>query len=142
MTDSPSDADRAERAEPETFRARELSVSLTVKDLEKSLEWYTTVLGFTLDRKHEREGNLIAVSLKAGVVRVLITRDSGAKGLDRVKGEGFSMRFTTSQNVDEIAARVKAHGWPLAAEPASAFGQRFFRIVDPDGFLLVIASEQ
>ena len=96
-----------ERTQPESFRARELSVSLTVNDLDRSLAWYTGVLGFTVDRRHEREGNLIAISLKAGVVRVLITKDTGAKGVDRMKGEGFSMRFTTAQNIDELAARIK-----------------------------------
>ena len=134
--------DQTERAQPESFRARELGASLTVRDLEKSLEWYTDVLGFTVDRKHEREGILFAVSLKAGAVRVLITRDNGAKGADRVKGEGFSLMFTTAQDVDALAARVKARGGTLASEPADAFGARVFRIVDPDGFRLVISSER
>ena len=134
--------DQMERAQPESFRARELGASLTVRDLEKSLEWYTDVLGFTVDRKHEREGILFAVSLKAGAVRVLITRDNGAKGVERVKGEGFSLMFTTAQDVDQLAARVKARGGTLASEPADAFGARVFRIVDPDGFRLVISSER
>ena len=139
MTDSPN---QVERAQPESFRARELGASLTVRDLETSLAWYTDILGFTIDRKHEREGILFAVSLKAGAVRVLITRDNGAKGADRVKGEGFSLMFTTAQDVDALAARVKARGGTLASEPADAFGARVFRIVDPDGFRLVISSER
>ena len=139
MTDSKQET---ERSQPESFRARELAASLTVNDLEKSLAFYTDVLGFTVDRKHEREGNLMAVSLKAGAVRLLINRDNGAKGLDRVKGEGFSLQFTTAQNIDELAARIKARGGTLASEPADAFGARVFRIVDPDGFRLVISSER
>jgi len=79
-----------------------LSASLTVKDLEESLRWYRDVMGFTVDRKHEREGKLLAVSLSAGGVRVLIGQDDGAKGWDRVKGDGFSMMITTDQN-DEHA---------------------------------------
>ena len=139
MTDSPN---QVERAQPESFRARELGASLTVRDLETSLAWYTDILGFTIDRKHEREGILFAVSLKAGAVRVLITRDNGATGVERVKGEGFSLMFTTAQDVDQLAARVKARGGTLASEPADAFGARVFRIVDPDGFRLVVSSER
>lgn len=130
------------RAQPESFRAREVSASLTVSDLENSLAWYTDVLGFTIDRKHEREGNLFAVSLKAGAVRVLITQDNGAKGAGRVKGEGFSLMFTTAQNIDELADRIKARGGTLATEPYDAFGARVFRVVDPDGFRFVISSER
>ena len=130
------------RAQPESFRAREVSASFTVNDLAKSLAWYTDVLGFTVDREHEREGNLFAVSLKAGAVRVLITQDNGAKGADRAKGEGFSLMFTTTQNVDELAERIKARGGSLATEPFDAFGARAFRIIDPDGFRFVISSER
>jgi len=72
-----------------TLRGVSLSPSLTVNDLEKSLAWYQDVVGFTVDRKHERDGKLRAVSLRAGAVRLLIGQDDGAKGWDRVKGEGF-----------------------------------------------------
>ena len=130
------------RAEPQSFRARSLDASLTVKDLEKSLAWYQDVVGFTVDRRHEREGKLMAVSLKAGTVRILLTQDDGAKGWDRVKGEGFSLQITTAQNVDEIAKRIKDAGGTLASEPADAWGARVFRLRDPDGFMLVISSER
>src|SRR5690242_13142855 len=98
----PGSHDRTERPQPDSFVARELSASLTVRDLEKSLAWYTGVLGFTVDRRHEREGNLFAVSLKAGSTRVLITQDNGEKGADRPRGEGFSLMFTTAQNIDDL----------------------------------------
>ena len=35
-------------------------------------------------------------------------QDDGAKGLNRTKGEGISLQFTTVQSVDEIAKRIKA----------------------------------
>ena len=125
---------------PESLRARSLDASLTVKDLQKSLQWYRDLLGFTVDRQHEREGKVIAISLKAGVVRILLTQDDGSKGLGRAKGEGFSLRITTTQNVDEIAARVKEKGWPLDTEPADMFGVRAFRLRDPDGFRYTVSS--
>src|SRR5207302_10142881 len=142
MTADSPDAGETKRAQPESFRARTLSASLTVKDIRKSLAWYRDVLGFTVDKEHERDGKLRAVSLKAGEVRILIGQDDGAKGLDRVKGEGFSLQFTTAQNVDEIAKRIKKNGGRLESEPADAFGARVFRLHDPDGFKLVISSER
>jgi uncharacterized glyoxalase superfamily protein PhnB len=131
------------RAEPMSFRARTLSASLTVKDLQKSLAWYQDVVGFTIDQKHEREGKLMGVSLKAGDVRILIGQDDGAKGWDRVKGEGFSLQITTAQNIDEVAQRIKQRGGKLATEPTDMpWGARVFRLQDPDGFKLVISSER
>jgi lactoylglutathione lyase len=125
----------------EGLRARTLSPSLTVKDLHKSLAWYRDVLGFAVDRMHERDGTLRAVSLRAGDVRILIGQDDGAKGWDRVKGEGFSLQLTTEQDVDEIARRITARGGTLESEPADMpWGARVFRVLDPDGFRLAISS--
>ncbi|HXQ29043.1 MAG TPA: VOC family protein [Gemmatimonadales bacterium] len=123
------------------FQARSLEASLTVKDIETSLAWYRDVVGFAVDRRHEREGVLRAVSLKAGDVRILINQDNGAKGWDRVKGEGFSLQFTTEQSIDAIAGRIKTHGGTLESEPADTpFGTRMCRLRDPDGFKLTISS--
>lgn len=129
------------RSDPESFRGRALAASLTVKDLAASLAWYRDVVGFTLDREYEREGRRFAVSLKAGAVRILLTQDDGAKGPDRVKGEGFSLRITTAQDVDALAAGIQRRGGVLASQPADAWGARVFRLVDPDGFRLAISSE-
>jgi uncharacterized glyoxalase superfamily protein PhnB len=130
------------RADPETFRARALTASLTVQDLEKSLAWYSEVVGFVVDQKYEREGALRAVALKAGTVRILLNLDDGARGWDRVKGEGISLQFTTAQSVDEIAERIRERGGSLESEPADMpWGARMFRLKDPDGFKLVISSE-
>jgi lactoylglutathione lyase len=131
------------RVQPEAFRAREMTASLTVKDLQKSLAWYRDLLGFTVDREIERDGKLRGVALKAGAIRILLNQDDGARGLDRVKGEGFSLQFITSQSVDEIANRIKSGGGALETEPADMpWGVRAFRVRDPDGFKFAISSER
>lgn len=134
-------SDDPTRALPESLRGRSLEVSLTVNDLEKSLAWYRDVVGFTVDRRHERDGKLLAISLIAGDVRVLIGQDDGARGWDRVKGEGFSVQITTVQDIDEVAKRIKEAGGTLLSEPVSTpWGVRVFRLQDPDGFRWTISS--
>lgn len=131
------------RNQPESFRARALGVSLTAKNFEKSLKWYTEVLGFTLDRNYERDGKVVGAAIKAGDVQISLNQDDGKKGTDRIVGQGFSMMFTTAQSVDDVAARVKAAGGTLDSEPADMpWGARIFRITDPDGYKLVISSER
>ena len=130
-----------DRAEPESFRARSLSLSLTVKDLKASVAWYRDVVGFTVDQEYERDGKLRSVALKAGDVRILLNQDDGAKGWDRKKGEGFSFQFTTVQDVDAIARRIEDRGGKLETEPADMpWGTRAFRIRDPDGYRFSISS--
>ena len=123
------------------FSATSVAASLTVKDIRKSLAWYRDVVGFTVDCEHERDGQLRAVSFRAGAVRLLITQDDGAKGLDRAKGEGFSLQFTVPGRVDDVANRIKRCGGTLDSEPTDMpWGVRVFRLRDPDGFKLVISS--
>jgi uncharacterized glyoxalase superfamily protein PhnB len=125
------------------LHASALSASLTVNDLARSLAWYTDTLGFAVDRRHERDGKLMAVSLKAGAVRILLNQDDGAKGMNRAKGEGFSLQLTTSQSIDAIAQRIRDAGGTLETEPADMpWGVRAFRLKDPDGFRLSISSER
>jgi uncharacterized glyoxalase superfamily protein PhnB len=129
------------RVQSEPFTATVLMASLTVRDIHRSLSWYRDIVGFTVETQMEREGKLRAVRLSAGPVRILINQDDGAKGWDRVKGEGFSLTFNTNQDIDDIANGIKARGGELASEPADMpWGVRMFRLVDPDGYKLSISK--
>lgn len=139
----PTHPETNRRSQPESFRAKALSASLTVNDIARSLDWYTRVVGFTLDQKHEREGKLFAASVKAGSVRILLNQDDGAKGRDREKGAGFSLQIVTTQDVDAIARGIKERGGTLLTEPMDMpWGARAFRVQDPDGFKLAISTER
>ncbi|MFL5607892.1 MAG: VOC family protein [Gemmatimonadaceae bacterium] len=132
-----------QRGQPESFRAISLSASLTVKDLESSVAWYRDAIGFIVDQEYKRDGRVLSVALKAGTVRILLNQDDGAKGTDRVKGEGISLMLTTAQDIDQLARRVKAAGGTLITEPADMpWGARAFRAHDPDGFKLAFSSER
>jgi uncharacterized glyoxalase superfamily protein PhnB len=123
---------------PEKFKGS-TSVSITVKDIHKSLAWYRNVVGFGVERTVERDGKPVFVALKAGDVRLSLNQDDGAKGWERVKGQGFSVNFWTTEDIDAIASRIKASGGTLDSEPVDApWGARFFRLTDPDGFKLAI----
>jgi uncharacterized glyoxalase superfamily protein PhnB len=125
----------------DALRADALYPSLTVRDLQTSVAWYRDVLGLEVDREMVRDGVLRAVSLRAGAVRFLLNQDDGAKGHNRTKGAGLSMNIATKQSVDAVAARIKAHGGSLLTEPADMpWGQRVFRVADPDGFVFAVSA--
>jgi lactoylglutathione lyase len=144
MIDNPSSSTNGvERAPASPLLGQALMASLTVRDVQASLAWYRDVVGFAVAEVYAPSGTMLAVSLKAGEVRLLLSQDNGAKGMDRVKGEGFSLQVTTRQNIDEIANRIREHGGALESEPADTpWGARVFRLKDPDGYKLVISSER
>lgn len=120
----------------EKFRGS-AAVSLTVKDIQKSLSWYLDVLGLGVERSFERDGKLVFAALKAGDVRINLNQDDGAKGWDRTKGLGFSINISVTEDIDAIANRIKASGGKLDSEPVDApWGARYFALTDPDGYKL------
>ena len=128
--DSPSDAGTERRAQPEVVPgSRPDGVVDRQGHREKPGVRYRDAVGFTVSQQHTRDGRGLAISLKAGSVELLIGRDDGAKGWDRVKGEGLSLQISTTQNIDELAARIKANGGTLTTEPTDMpWGVRAFRV--------------
>ena len=115
--------------------------SFTVDDLQKSIRFYEA-LGFTVSERWEDKGTLQGVMLRAGKTEIGLSQDDWKKGRDRQKGVGLRVLLTTTQNVDEVAARAKRAGIALKSEPAdSEWKTRMFEVVDPSGFLLTISSE-
>lgn len=116
--------------------------SLTVSDLAKSLHFYVDGLGFEVVDRNEVDGVLRFAMLKSGTVTVGIGQDDFAKGRDRVKGTGLRVWLTTRQDLAALAARAKAAGLKLDADPAPLpWGPMAFALVDPDGFAITICSE-
>lgn len=122
------------------FEGTTLSISLTVKELQKSVDWYHNTIGFSIERRTERDGVLRSVVVNAGPVRILLNQDDGAKGWERIKGLGFSFNIRTNQNIDELAKRIKEHGGTLDMEPTDMpWGARMIRLYDPDGYKIAIS---
>ncbi len=142
-TEAEATPDRRSRDVPESLRLRTIAPSLTVKNVQASIAWYRDVVGFVVEREWEHDGKIMGATLVAGSAHLLIGQDDGAKGWDRVKGEGFRIYLNTAQDIDQVAANIKARGGSLATEPADTpWGSRAFNLVDPDGFQLTISSTE
>lgn len=143
MTNSSSSAAGTDASQATTFQASNLTASITVKDLDRSVAWYRDAVGFKVEQEMEFEGKRRAVRISAGPVLLLLNLDNGARGWDRVKGEGLSLQITTSQSIDAIADRIRANGFTIETEPADMpWGVRAFRAKDPDGFKFTFSSER
>ena len=115
--------------------------SFTVDDLEESIKFYEA-FGFAVSERWEDKGTLLGVMLRAGKIEIGLSQDDWKKGRDRKKGVGLRLLISTTQNVDELAARARSAGITLKSEPFdSEWKTRVFEVVDPSGFLLTISSE-
>ena len=129
------------RRQPETLRLRDISPSFTVTDLQRSIAFYRDVLGFVIGDEWRENGQIQGCEMRAGRVLFMLTQDDFAKGRDRQKGVGTRLHVSTAQDIDRLAAEIKARGGTLDQEPADMpWGERVFMLTDPDGFKLTIAQ--
>jgi catechol 2,3-dioxygenase-like lactoylglutathione lyase family enzyme len=131
------------RKDRESLRLRALEPSLTVADIQRSVWFYTAVLGFHLAEQWAEGGVLVGVNLKAGVCEIGLSQDDWARGRDRQKGIGMRIWCRTAQDIDAMALRIKAAGGELAEGPVDqAWGVRSLAVQDPDGYQLTIYREK
>jgi uncharacterized glyoxalase superfamily protein PhnB len=129
--------------DPETLRLRAFQPGLTVNDLDQSMRFYVDVLGFVAGDRWSDGGVQRGVTLKAGACQLSLSQDDWARGHDRKKGEGVRIWCRTAQDIDRLAARIKAAGGHLTAEPNDQpWGGRSLSVDDPDGYHLTISREK
>lgn len=128
------------RLDPQTLRLRAFEPSLTVSDLQKSMEFYTKTLGFILGERWEEGGVLKGVTLKAGACQLGLSQDDWSKGRDRVKGQGFRLWCETVQDINALADRIKRAGGVLAQGPTddAASKMQSLAVDDLDGYHITI----
>jgi catechol 2,3-dioxygenase-like lactoylglutathione lyase family enzyme len=128
------------RQQPESLRLRSITPTFTVNDIQRSVAWYRDGLGFFVAERWEEGGQLQGVMLKAGVCEFGLSQDDFTKGRDRAKGQGFRLWCNTTQDVDAIAARLRAFGGTILEEPGDRFDTYGFTAQDPDGFKITITQ--
>ena|ERR1051326_897133 len=109
-------------------------VALNVRDVKKSVDFYTRVLGMRVEWEPDDDN----VYLTSGADNLAIHRLTDPDKLGPVQSVdhiGFVVR--TAQDVDVWANRIKELGVPFVKEPKThRDGARSFYFKDPDGLLI------
>jgi lactoylglutathione lyase len=118
---------------------------LFVEDPDKSVEFYTKILGFSVRYSNERYYSLVRGSVTIGIGYASKLRDGHyfrPEITTQRKGQGVEIVL----EVDDIHAeyeRVKASGYTIAEDLTEReWGLTDFRLVDPDGYYLRVTSKR
>jgi predicted lactoylglutathione lyase len=123
------------------LQVKEILPNYTVNDVQKSVAFFEA-LGFAVDERMEEEGVLLGVMLRAGEARIGLSQDDWKKGRDRQNGIGTRLYLTTTQDIDQLAARVKKAGIRLDSEAHDTEWGRAFDVSEPSGFQVTISAHQ
>lgn len=112
-------------------------ITLRVRDLEASLDFYNRILGLPMDRRFESRGKQIVMLGTAEQPKIELIQGSDPA----LKAEcGVSVGFEV-ESLDNAIAHLKSQGIPVARGPIAPNPHlRFFYILDPDGFEVQLAE--
>lgn len=120
--------------------------ALAVADIEKSVAFYSEVLGFDVTMTIPGEdGTLVHASINRGDAAIMFGKRDTSNPHDQGQlGAGVALFATVAddEDIDAYFQRVKAAGATVVQEPTDQFwGHRDWIIADPDGYLLWIGKE-
>ncbi|NOU81091.1 VOC family protein [Paenibacillus sp. LMG 31459] len=112
-------------------------ITLRVRDLEASLDFYHRILGLPIERRFESRGRQFVMLGAEGQPKIELIQGSD----QALKPEcGVSVGFEAG-SLDEAMKELSNEGIPVARGPVSPNPHlRFFYILDPDGFEVQIAE--
>ncbi|WP_448698561.1 VOC family protein [Mucilaginibacter sp. AW1-3] len=119
-----------------TYKLTALTPMLETPDIETTLDFYTRVLGFTIENYVPDMG---WASLKWGDINIMFTLPNQHRHIPKPIMSG-SLYFT-AENVDEVWEDVKEQSPVCYPIESFDYGMREFAIYDNNGYLLQFGQE-
>lgn len=108
--------------------------SLVVKDLEKSIKFYTEIVGLALDRRFKPNELMEIAFLGKAPTKLELIQDESAQASS---AEGISVGFIIEGKLEEVMHKLNDQGFTEQSEVHSPSpSMRFVYVKDPDGFLV------
>jgi catechol 2,3-dioxygenase-like lactoylglutathione lyase family enzyme len=118
----------------------------SISDFEKSVEFYTKILGFTIEYQRVDEG---FAYMSLGEAQIMIdqigkTRTWKTGDFEHLLGRGVNFQIKVVENIDSLHERLRQINVELFMEPEEKWyrkddyevGNKQFLVQDPDGYLL------
>ena len=115
-----------------------LSPTLAVRDMKKTIDFYTNALGFKLGMCFPSPDNpkYADLSKDSMVMMFLPTKNVGISGEEKL-GTGVNFYMQIDGDIDKYYDELKQKGVKIAIDiKTEPFGIRDFTVQDPDGYKL------
>jgi catechol 2,3-dioxygenase-like lactoylglutathione lyase family enzyme len=128
------------------MKPNSLVPEFSITDFEKTVEFYTKILGFKIEYQRTEEG---FAYLSLGGAQLMVdqigkTRTWATGEFEHPLGRGVNLQIETVEKLDALLSRLRRNDIHLFMEPEEKWyrkgdhevGNRQFLVQDPDGYLL------
>jgi catechol 2,3-dioxygenase-like lactoylglutathione lyase family enzyme len=115
-------------------------LSLTVENVERSVDFYAGKLGLTVE--HLRAPAFALLRADGGTIGLLSTKAARARGVEpmtNAQKSAFHLEFSTD-NLDALYQELLAKGVVFQEPPHDEPWERSMTALDPDGYLVELAQ--
>jgi uncharacterized glyoxalase superfamily protein PhnB len=128
-----------------TLKASKLTPNLIVSSVERSLAFYTEVLGFARAMTVPDQSPFVFASVTSGDVEIFFNdKSTVAKENPQFAGlsigGGGNTMFIEVEQVDALHDRITSLASIVMAIHTQWYGMREFAITDPDGYVITFAE--
>lgn len=127
-----------------TLTATKITPNLIVANVERSLAFYTEVLGFARGMTVPDASPLVFASVTSGAVEIFLNdKSTTAKESPQMAGLAFgggNTMFIEVENVDALHDAVKSRATIVMPIHTQWYGMREFALTDPDGYVITFAQ--
>lgn len=124
--------------------ATKITPNLIVSSVERSLAFYTNVLGFARAMTVPEEPPLVLASVTSGPVEIFLNdRSTVAKENQQMAGLAFgggNTMFIEVDGIDALHDRLRPTATIVMPIVTQWYGMREFAITDPDGYVITFAQ--
>ncbi len=115
-------------------------IQLVVRDLERSLRFYTRVFG--LEERFREGRHMVFLNTPASQDLITLNEDPNAAARAGVNGgvDHFGFRLRELRDLDAAITEIEAAGGTLMRRGEHAPGVPFAYVRDPDGYLIELLS--
>lgn len=120
--------------------ATKLVPSLGVSDIERSIGFYRTFLGFEVADSYEQDGRIAWCWLRVGGAELMLQQLSADQQLrlDPAIGQSWVI-YLRVEDIALLHAKLKRGGFPVSEITLTSYGARECFVPDPDGYELWIS---
>lgn len=118
-------------------------IAIIVSDMDRSLEFYTAILGMDIIKDGRPEGGLKKSFVGTGGKTLLaLTEDKGRSAGGKSRAEGVDHIAFHVGDIDKAGGSLRGKGVPIIEEKVGQDGRvTAYHFLDPDGLELEICTE-